>query len=651
MNCSDMARRLALGALIASCVLVSVIVATCTSPSAAQAPQGVALAATVVVPERGGAAGNAADGLETTYTFAADNASVPLVRLSGVPIDLASVPSVYGLDRGMTIYDAGQNVASASYSAFSGPLTPAGQDLSGAAGWPNVTVPAGQVAIDPTRGRFAFHDGGAPLQKGRAGNGSHNAVALQGGYAYVTDWVQGLYIYDISDPADPTFVGHWERIEGSDDGIMDVIVDGRYAYLATKWHGLRVIDVLDRAHPKEVASSQPFNPQYSLHMAKAGNLIYMTAEANGVLIYNVATPTAPAYIGRFHNGQFGEGVFVQDAYAYVAVSNNGLSIWDVNNPGAPVGGLTDLGTCFDVAVSGNYAYLAANDALRVVNVSDRTKPKLVTEIPTIARAYDVYVYGGYVLVGEYSNSGTGYVQVFDLQDPADPLLARTCVINNANPGVMGVRALNGLIYAAATAKGLVILDPNLPQAPRGAVTVDYNWLDDVEPPTPTPTLDPSTTVTLTLQVERQGRGTAPSDRWAQPLWVQVATPGEEDALYTYELVADTNGRVTVSGVPQGIYDVRVRGRTSLYRAYLACPVVRDGPVVEIGLLAEGDGNLDGHIDIVDFSLLASAYGRTQEELEFDPRVDFDDDGTIGLFDFSLLASNYGLAGPLSAAER
>jgi hypothetical protein len=619
-------------------------------------PIGAQLDATVVVQERGDAAGNGGDASPLTYAFAADNRTLQLVRLNQSAIARSAVPDVYGTAGGMRIYDGGQDVASPSYAAISGPLQPAGRDLS-AASWHQVSVPRGEVAIDPVVGRFLFNGGSStPSQVGRgAGGQAHNAVFVQGGYAYVTDGTHGLYIYDIGNPKAPSLVGRFERIQGVTDGAMDVVVDGNHAYVAFKWHGLKVLDISNRAHPIEVAELRPFgSDQLSLHLFKSGRYIYQAAEGNGVLIYDVSTPTNPTYVGRCHTpSMFAQAVYVRGQIAYVAEVNGGMTIWNVSNVAAPsrIGVIEgeDISAVWAIHVEGDYAYLATYVRLQVVDISNPANPRLVGSAATIGEAYAVTVRGGYAVVGQRGK--TGYVQVFDVQDPTTPVLVRTFTDSKTGDGgISGVYVADGLVYAAANARGLLIIDPNLSQAPRGAVTVDFNWLQNTTPPMPTPTLDPSTTVTITVQVERQGRGAAPSDRWIEPLWVQVAAPNGGDVLYTYETTSDAHGRAIVAGVPQGVYDLYVRGRTSLYNVARARTLTADAAPIRVGLLAEGDANLDGRIDILDFSLLASSYGLAEGQPGYESRADFDGDGAVGLLDFSLLASNYGMSGPLNASR-
>jgi len=58
----------------------------------------------------------------------------------------------------------------------------------------------------------------------------------------------------------------------------------------------------------------------------------------------------------------------------------------------------------------------------------------------------------------------------------------------------------------------------------------------------------------------------------------------------------------------------------------------------VGTFLEADINQDGHINLLDFSLLASKYGQSGAGLG---RSDINNDGTVNLLDFSLLASTYG----------
>ncbi len=72
-------------------------------------------------------------------------------------------------------------------------------------------------------------------------SGTANGIYILGNYAYVAVGFNGLEIYNISDPSNPTFVG---RCDTPGEAI-DVIADGDYAYVADANSGLEIITISD----------------------------------------------------------------------------------------------------------------------------------------------------------------------------------------------------------------------------------------------------------------------------------------------------------------------------------------------------------------------------------------------------------------------
>jgi hypothetical protein len=55
----------------------------------------------------------------------------------------------------------------------------------------------------------------------------------------------------------------------------------------------------------------------------------------------------------------------------------------------------------------------------------------------------------------------------------------------------------------------------------------------------------------------------------------------------------------------------------------------------------GDFNGDCHVDFTDFTILASAYGSSQNDSNYNPKCDMNSDGYINFTDFTLFAGQYG----------
>ena len=114
-----------------------------------------------------------------------------------------------------------------------------------------------------------------------------------------------------------------------------------------------------------------------------------------------------------------QGVAVSDDYAYIAATT-GLLVVDISNASAPAWEAflpLPAGYANDVAVAGDYAYVADwSRGLVVVNVSDPSNPTRVGGYDTTGNACGVAVAGGYAYVADYN----GGLVVVDVSEPTKP---------------------------------------------------------------------------------------------------------------------------------------------------------------------------------------------------------------------------------------
>jgi hypothetical protein len=107
-------------------------------------------------------------------------------------------------------------------------------------------------------------------------------------------------------------------------------------------------------------------------------------------------------------------------YAYVAGNHNwGLRVIDITNPYAPayMGFCNNPGEAWDVAVAGNYAYLADYWAdLRVIDITNPVAPSEIGFYNTPGLSRGVAVAGNYV----YLADGSSGLRVIDITNPASP---------------------------------------------------------------------------------------------------------------------------------------------------------------------------------------------------------------------------------------
>jgi Dockerin type I domain len=167
------------------------------------------------------------------------------------------------------------------------------------------------------------------------------------------------------------------------------------------------------------------------------------------------------------------------------------------------------------------------------------------------------------------------------------------------------------------------------------------------PPTVTataiPTATPTTGSGLTIEVSLEGRPQAPSARLSVPLSVTLTLAGATTPAYQATLTTDQYGRFPLVGIVPGTYTLRVKHPQSL-RVSSTVVITSGTTTLSLGLLPSGDANNDNRINLLDFSLLSSTFGKSSTTTGYDSRADFNNDNIINLLDFSLLAKNFGTAG-------
>jgi len=104
------------------------------------------------------------------------------------------------------------------------------------------------------------------------------------------------------------------------------------------------------------------------------------------------------------------------------------------------------------------------------------------------------------------------------------------------------------------------------------------------------------------------------------------------------------GVFTLCDVPAGTYDIVAKGYNTLASRTNGVVLTAGSNPVDLGTLPCGDANNDNRVTIVDFSILAAAFGTVKGAPTYDDRADFDGNGTVSILDFSLLAAHFGELG-------
>ena len=278
------------------------------------------------------------------------------------------------LYRNLTLSDFGAGFAEDSW----GYVSPAGREyaiigLSTGTGFVEITDPANPVIVDvmtqPNRGRdmkvyqnyvYSSSDSGpthvydlANIDNGvithvRTLNvGTHNlAVDEVSGFLYLTGGGR-TNIYDLSDPADPTFVGVWPH--QTHDAQVVTYTQGPYAgrqiefAFAGRDLRLDIVDVTDKSNIFLVGRTSYPKPGYTHQgwLSADRRYMYISDELDNIqrtTVIDVSDLANPTFVGDFTTGlpSTDHNLYVHNGFIFEANYTSGLRIFDASDPVNPV---------------------------------------------------------------------------------------------------------------------------------------------------------------------------------------------------------------------------------------------------------------------------------------------------------------------------
>jgi hypothetical protein len=305
-------------------------------------------------------------------------------------------------------------------------------------------------------------------------------VFVAGHYAYVSARESGIYIYDISNPADPKKVS---ELVPTDDAWHQVWVKDQTMYIASSKKGVLLYDVSNPAAPLALKSFPSDAPDVR-SVTGDGTWLYAAAPFPNaeVLVFDATNSRELVVAKRYFVEQtlpaLGDRpyeVTVRDGKLYVSHWTYGLAVSDVSNPKQPklLGhfAYTNATTRMaDVGIVGSrtLAFEAGEDwgaHLRVLDVSSPANITQVAEVPLRPEVSirSAKVSGTKLYVAHYQDG----VRVLDISNPNEPRQVgyfnswRETDSGRGSSFFEGVTDVtvpgDGYLYATDTSRGLLIL--------------------------------------------------------------------------------------------------------------------------------------------------------------------------------------------------
>lgn len=209
------------------------------------------------------------------------------------------------------------------------------------------------------------------------------SLFVSGNYLYVATNVNGLQVFDISDPFTPVLSGSMRDLGIPTKGVAR---KDNYLYISDNVNGIDVIDISNPAAPVLQGSVKTASGEaWDLCLDGSGEYLFVATGKSGIEVWSLKEPAAPTRVASTSSllyWNFAWGVFWSENKLYVADREGGVKILDVSRPAQPkyVGGYAGSTKCRSVIERDGTLYLGNGEGgFEVVNVKTLTLPTRVFE--------------------------------------------------------------------------------------------------------------------------------------------------------------------------------------------------------------------------------------------------------------------------------
>jgi hypothetical protein len=298
-------------------------------------------------------------------------------------------------------------------------------------------------------------------------------IAVANGRAYLSDHYGNMIILDVSQPSNPSVLGSAKM--DSSIGMFSLI--GTTVYAMVDKGNVKTLDASNPAQP-QVVDRGYFLSGIGLGTAR-GSLLYLANSEGGFQIIDISNPAQPQPLDHAWTEWSAYTVRATDSRAYVLTQGpsyytypyqNKVEIFDTSNPAAiqPIGSYRSEMFYHDIEVVGNRLYVAGNQGVEVVDVSNPANPVLLgaRRLNTVGqpfRAFDITVEGNLIYAATTSS-----LLILDAANPASiGLLWQDATYDY----FMAVDVVGSVVYGSGNSTLLAAFDSSDPANP----TVAGEW--------------------------------------------------------------------------------------------------------------------------------------------------------------------------------
>lgn len=314
--------------------------------------------------------------------------------------------------------------------------------------------------------------------------GSTLDVEVADGLVYFTSFGR-LVIADITTPDAPQLRAVYELIRGGTDVAngRGLFIAGDLAYLAVGANGLYLFDVSNPADPRRIGIVD--TPGFALDLVVEDGRAYVAEREGGLTVVDVSNPAGAQVLANLDTDGSAGRVAFADGFVFLADGGGGLDSIDVRGASPiRVGGYGVGGNSNAVSVQGELAYVAGREGLHIIDVNQPARPRVLGSIDLGGRAAQIYVNGEIVyLTGSFLQNGRtiSALWVVDAANPAAPALLTQFTVEDRAFGKMWKR--DTILYVTENNRGLGLFDVGNPRAPAPLRTIQpggMTYLSNIE---------------------------------------------------------------------------------------------------------------------------------------------------------------------------
>ena len=260
----------------------------------------------------------------------------------------------------------------------------------------------------------------------------------------------GFMIYSLSNPTTPAVLS--THLVNQTTIVANVCGNNTNLIIGLNSRGFEIHDVTTKSSPSLLGTFQNYGDFCDVDIDE--DIAYVVSN-NGFVILNISIPESPQLINftnLYSDNYIGQSILVDEEIVYF-VHRATLYIYNVASPENPVllnNSLTGI-QANDLAIRGNYLFLAQSNRLKIVDITDPTTPVLITDFYNVDSFTDFTFKDNYVFLA----IGALGIRVVDITDVYNPSIFTTVYFGG---NTRSCHVDGEFLYAYANNFGIYVLN-------------------------------------------------------------------------------------------------------------------------------------------------------------------------------------------------